>query len=135
MIHSYSKIKTDRNYNEDFKTYATLGVLQYLPAQFFWQLLRGAVINNKDLPIHAGEILQIDFWPKWYKIQNIKVVSNSSYIEPDVFIRFKNFYCIIDQENRFFRAALRPMGESNEGLSKWVSRGEKTYLYCSWRQS
>ena len=96
MIHSYSKIKTDRNYNEDFKTYATLGVLQYLPAQFFWQLLRGSVIDNKDLPILAGEILQIDFWPKWYKIQNIKVVSNSSYIEPDIFIRFENFDCIVE---------------------------------------
>ncbi|MCM1141874.1 MAG: hypothetical protein NC453_25160, partial [Muribaculum sp.] len=89
MIHSYSKIKTDRNYNEDFKTYATLGALQYLPAQFFWQLMRGAVIDNKDLPILAGEMLQIDFWPKWYKIQNIKVVSNSTYIEPDIFIRFE----------------------------------------------
>lgn len=96
MIHSYSKIKTDRNYNEDFKTYATLGVLQYLPANFFWRLLHDAVIDNEALPEEAGEITQIDFWPKWYKIQNIKVASNSTYIEPDVFIRFENFDCIIE---------------------------------------
>lgn len=96
MIHSYSKIKTDRKYNEDFKTYATIGVLQYLPAQFFWKLLRNAVIDNGGLPEDAGEITQIDFWPKWYKIQNIKVVSNSTYIEPDVFIRFENFDCIVE---------------------------------------
>lgn len=96
MIHSYSKIKTDRNYNEDFKTYATLGVLQYLQAHVFWKLLREAVIDNVELPEEAGEITQIDFWPKWYKIQNIKVVSNSTYIEPDVFIRFENFDCIVE---------------------------------------
>lgn len=96
MIHSYSKIKTDRNYNEDFKTYATLGVLQYLPTQLFWKLLREAVVDKEKLPEESGEIMQIDFWPKWYKIQNIKVVSNSTYIEPDVFIRFENFDCIVE---------------------------------------
>ena len=98
MIHSYSKIKTDRNYNEDFKTYSTLGVLQYLPAQFFWSLLRGAVIDNQKLPYISGEITEIDFWPKWYKIHNIKVVPNTTYIEPDVFIRFENFDCIVEVE-------------------------------------
>ena len=96
MIHSYSKIKTDQKYNEDFKTYSTLGVLQYLPAKFFWSLLRGAVIDNQKLPAISGEIAKIDFWPKWYKIQKIKVVANSSYIEPDVFIRFDNFDCIVE---------------------------------------
>ena len=96
MIHSYSKIKTDRKNNEDFKTYATIGVLQYLPAQFFWKLLRNAVIDNGGLPEDAGEITQIDFWPKWYKIQNIEVVPNTTYIEPDVFIRFENFDCIVE---------------------------------------
>lgn len=102
MIHSYSKIKTDRNYNEDFKTYATLGVLQYLPAHVFWKLLRDSVIDNEALPEEAGEITQIDFWPKWYKIQNVKVVSNSTYIEPDVFIRFENFDCIVEVKKTDF---------------------------------
>lgn len=96
MIHSYSKIKTDRNYNEDFKTYSTLGVLQYLSAQMFWSILSASVIDNKKLPKFSGEIEQIDFWPKWYNLQNIEVVSNTSYIEPDVFLRFENFDCIIE---------------------------------------
>lgn len=96
MIHSYSKIKTDGKYNEDFKTYSTLGVLQYLPAQMFWNILRASVIDNQNLPKLSGDILQIDFWPKWYNIENIETVSNTSYIEPDVFIRFENFDCIME---------------------------------------
>ncbi len=96
MIHSYSKIKTDQNYNEDFKTYSTLGVLQFLPAQLFWNILKASVIDNQNLPSITGEIVQINFWPKWYNLQNINVVSNSIYIEPDVFIRFENFDCVIE---------------------------------------
>lgn len=71
-------------------------MLQYLPAQLFWTLLRESVVEGQSLPDNSGEIVQIDFWPKWYKIQNISVVANSTYIEPDVFIRFKNFDCIIE---------------------------------------
>ena len=40
MIYSYSKIKTDQNFNEDFKTYSSLGLLQFLPAQLFWNILK-----------------------------------------------------------------------------------------------
>lgn len=96
MICSYSKIKTDQKYNEDFKTYSTLGVLQYLPAQLLWTILRASVADNQDMPNVSGEIVQIEFWPKWYKIQNIKVVSNTTYIEPDVFICFENFDCVVE---------------------------------------
>lgn len=96
MIYSYSKIKTDQNYNEDFKTYSTLGVLQFLPAQLFWNILKASVIGNQNMPSITGEMVQIDFWPKWYNVQNIKVVLNSTYIEPDVFIRFENFDCVIE---------------------------------------
>ncbi|MDE6560948.1 MAG: hypothetical protein K2K75_06190 [Muribaculaceae bacterium] len=96
MKYSFSKVKTDRNYNEDFKTYATLGVLQYLPSQVFWNILRASVIDNHKLPKSSGEIELIDFWPKWYKLQNIEVVNNKKYIEPDVFIRFEKFDCIVE---------------------------------------
>lgn len=93
MIHSFSKIKTDRNYNEDFKTYQTLGLMQYLPANMFWSLVRECIIRNNDLPIISGEIVQADFWVKWY---NIEGTNAERYVEPDVFIRFENFDCIIE---------------------------------------
>lgn len=78
MIRSYSKIKTDRNYNEDFKTYATLGVLQVLPAQFFWQLLREAVIGNQDLPIHTG------IFPQYPQIHTSIIRVSKTYERDDV---------------------------------------------------
>lgn len=93
MIHSYSKVKTDKNYNEDFKTFLTIGHLQYLPAQLFWSILKASVVNNEDLPALSGEILQIDFWDKWY---NTAGIAGKEYIEPDVFIRFEEFDCIIE---------------------------------------
>lgn len=96
MIYSYSKIKTDQNFNEDFKTYISLGLLQFLPAQLFWNILKASVNNNQNLPNIAGEMIQIDFWPKWFNIHNISVVANSKYIEPDIFIRFENFDCIVE---------------------------------------
>ena len=96
MIYSYSKIKTDQNFNEDFKTYSSIGMLQFLPTQLFWNILKASVIDNQNLPNITGAMEQIEFWPKWFKIQNIKIVSNSKYIEPDVFIRFENFDCIVE---------------------------------------
>ena len=97
MIHSYSKIKTDRNYNEDFKTYQTIGLMQYLPGNLFWTLLKECVIHNVDLPLLSGEIVHIDFWVKWY---NIEGTNADRYIEPDVFIRFENFDCIIEVKKK-----------------------------------
>lgn len=96
MIHSYSKIKTDGILNEDFKTYTTIGILQYLPVDMFWNLIKNSVINHDRLPSFVGEIENIEFWPKWYKLQNIDKVNNTKYIEPDIFIRFKMYDCIIE---------------------------------------
>lgn len=91
MIHSYSKIRTD--YNEDFKTHLTIGVLQYLPAKLFWDIIKASLTDNKGIPDIAGEIVQIDFWIKWY-------TTKKEYVEPDVFIRFKNFDCIIEAKKK-----------------------------------
>ena len=96
MIYSYSKIKTDQNFNEDFKTYSSLGLLQFLPAQLFWNILKASIVDNWNLPNLTGKMIQIDFWPKWFKIQGITTVANSKYIEPDIFIRFENFDCIVE---------------------------------------
>lgn len=93
MIHQYSKIKTDRNYNEDFKTFMTVGMLRFLPANLFWNLIRESVISGNQLPTTAGEILQMDFWTKWYEREN---TNNELFVEPDVFVRFENFDCIIE---------------------------------------
>ena len=93
MIHSFSKIKTDMKYNEDFKTYQTIGLMQYLPASLFWHIIRECVISPNNLPHLSGEILQTDFWIKWYNIDNTNA---ERYVEPDVFIRFENFDCIIE---------------------------------------
>lgn len=96
MIHSYSKIKTDGNFNEDFKTFSTLGILQFLPGNLFWRILNASVVDNDQLPRESGEILKIEFWPKWDDLTNINNVGNTRYIEPDVFIKFENFDCIIE---------------------------------------
>ena len=96
MIHSYSKIKTDGKFNEDFKTYATVGILQYLPVDLFWGIIRSSTVDSHNLPDNSGEIIQMEFWPRWYNLKNIDCVNNSKYIEPDIFIKFEMFDCIIE---------------------------------------
>lgn len=119
MIHSFSKIKTDRNYNEDFKTYQTIGLMQYLPANLFWSFIRECIIHKENLPNLSGEILQTDFWVKWY---NIDGTNAERYVEPDVFIRFENFDCIIE---------VKKTEESGQHQDQWndqITAYRNTYL-------
>lgn len=76
---------------EDSLTAAVFTHLLHLPFEIFWKLLRSAA-SGSDLPIHVGEPSQVDFWPKW----DATGTRNSSYVEPDVFIRFDHFDLIIE---------------------------------------
>jgi hypothetical protein len=77
------------NHCEDSLTAAVFSHLLHLPAELFWQILRNAC--GRKLPGSAGEP-KCEFWPKW----EAAGTTNSSYIEPDVFIRFPDFDLIVE---------------------------------------
>lgn len=77
--------------SEDSLTSSVVGLLLYLPEDCFWQLLRKACYGT-EMPEHCGPVVEFEFWPKW----SARNTTNSTYIEPDVFIRFKKFDLIIE---------------------------------------
>lgn len=96
MLYAIIKNKTK---DEDIKTSTILGVLLYLPTQKLWKILRDAtlkstilnneILNNKE---ECGKLTDYDFWPHWES----KGTENSSYVEPDVFLKFDSFSIIIE---------------------------------------
>ncbi|MCK0201445.1 hypothetical protein MWN41_00205 [Ornithobacterium rhinotracheale] len=94
MFESKFKNKSDR---EDLMTSSILGLLKYLPSDFFWYILRNACScsNSSNLPEVMGEMRTITFWPKW----SSKNTVNTTYIEPDIFIEFDKFDIIIEVKN------------------------------------
>lgn len=80
--------------SEDSKTSSVFGLLQYLPAQIMWNLLRQSCGNKSSLMENSGELLQIHFWARWSA--KCDDISNSNYVEPDVFCEFENFNLIIE---------------------------------------
>jgi|688.fasta_scaffold195737_3 hypothetical protein len=79
------------NHCEDSLTAAVFTHLLHLPSEVFWRILRQACYSP-DLPQAAGEPLKLEWWPKW----DPKGTGNNTYIEPDVFIRFREFDLIIE---------------------------------------
>jgi len=72
-------------WNEDALTSTVFGTLQYLPSSVFCAVLKAAVDTNFPFT-GAGEIERVEFWPNWDPTDT----TNSSFVEPDVFIRFSD---------------------------------------------
>ena len=79
------------NHCEDSLTSAIFNHLFHLPAELFWQILRNACYG-KDLPMHAGELLEVKYFPKW----DAAGTTNEQFVEPDLFLRFREFDLIIE---------------------------------------
>ncbi len=90
MIHHYSKFV--QKFNEDFKTYATIGQLRYLSADLFWELIRSSAVSPEAIPATVGELESLEMWPSW----DPTGTSHTERVEPDVFIRFSHLDLIIE---------------------------------------
>ena len=77
---------------EDSLTACVLPHLLHLPIEQFWQILLKACYGRDQFPESPGEPLQVDYWPKWDPTDT----KNNTYVEPDVFMRFREFDLIIE---------------------------------------
>lgn len=89
MIHS--KYHNKKTY-EDQKTSSVFETMLMLPDELFWGVLRSACFDNDNLPQVAGQIEDYEFWPHW----DPTGTTNSTLVEPDVFIQFQSFDLIIE---------------------------------------
>lgn len=80
---------------EDSLTASVVPHLLHLPTELFWQILRNACYDRDQFPECPGELLQVDYWPKWDPTDT----TNNTYVEPDVFMRFREFDLIIEAKN------------------------------------
>jgi len=95
---------------EDSLTASVLSNLLHLPFEVYWRMLRNAC-HTGGLPDNPGEPEVIEFWPHW----NASRTTNERYVEPDVFLRFRNFDLIIeakrwDYNQQDFRQWERELG-------------------------
>ncbi len=91
MISLYTKNKGKLKICEDSLTSHVFDLMKYLPVELFWSILKKSLYQDK-LPDYCGEIEDILFWEKW----NATDTENARFVEPDVFLRFKNFDIIIE---------------------------------------
>lgn len=87
----YSTYRNKDTY-EDPKTSSVFETILMLPDELVWGVLRLACFDNDNLPLVSGQIEAYEFWPHW----DPTGTTNTSLVEPDVFIRFPSFDVIIE---------------------------------------
>ena len=107
---------------EDSLTASVFDLLKYLPTDLFWYILKQA-LHQDYLPSYCGEILVIQYWAKW----NAKETNNKNYVEPDIFMRFKDFDLIIEAKR--YDANQQYIGQLENEIKSYLneySEDEKT---------
>lgn len=81
---------------EDTLTSSVIGLLQYLPDELFWKILRESCGASKEtLPEDVGNIMGVHFWER----MDAEGTYNSQSVEPDVWIE-TNLYDVIIEAKR-----------------------------------
>lgn len=77
-------------HNEDLKTSSSIGLLQYLPDDLFWKIMRNSCVgfNTKDF----GKIESFNFWAH----TDATHTTNDQLVEPDVWIETEKYDVIIE---------------------------------------
>jgi hypothetical protein len=76
---------------EDSLTASVFSHLFHLPFDVYWRILRNAC-HTGGLPENPGEPDVVEFWPHW----DARHTTNERFVEPDVFLRFKDFDLITE---------------------------------------
>jgi len=78
--------------SEDSLTSSVIGLLQYLPDDIVWMVLKKSCGRTSVLPDDIGAIRSINFWDRW----NPRDTGNSLFVEPDVWIDTDKYDIIIE---------------------------------------
>lgn len=78
--------------SEDALTSSTIGLLQYLPDETFWEILYEASEHTLPEFSDAGAIENISFWEE----MSAKGTTNQSSVEPDVWLELERMHLIIE---------------------------------------
>lgn len=83
---------THFHHTEDTTTSSIIGLLQYLPDELVWKLLKSSCGFSSGMPQNIGQILSVNFWGSWTPDGDI----NTTRVEPDVWLEFEKAFIIIE---------------------------------------
>lgn len=83
---------THFHHTEDTTTSSIIGLLQYLPDELVWKLLKSSCGFSSGMPQNIGQILSVNFWDSWTPDGDI----NTTRVEPDVWLEFEKAFIIIE---------------------------------------
>lgn len=128
MLNAIKHNKVDRALfkgNEDSLTSTVFEKVNYLPRELFKRIFLESLSELTNFPeIDFNTLENIEYWPHWDSAET----TNASYVEPDVFLRFKDHDIIIeakrwDTEQQYsgqweneINAYLNEYGEDNKQL-------------------
>ncbi|PQJ79315.1 hypothetical protein [Polaribacter porphyrae] len=92
-----NKFNLVKGLKEDSLTSSVFDYLFMLPDNIIWHIMKNSCVDNKNLPENVGEFIDCSFWPKW-DTKSLKLVTNSRFIEPDLFVEFENYFVIIESK-------------------------------------
>lgn len=135
MLHLVDSNKAGKNFNnepavnwkslfrssEDSFTSSIFGLLFYLPAELFWEILKQSIYNCPDLP-DPGKLIGYEFWPSWKN-------SGGNRVEPDIFAEFEHLDLIIEAKR--YDKDQQSFSQWDNQLSAYcesVNRKENLYL-------
>lgn len=78
--------------NEDFKTSSSIGIMQYLPDDIFWDIIRNSCVGFNENDEFLGKIQAFNFWAH----TDSHDTTNTNYVEPDVWIETDKCDIIIE---------------------------------------
>ncbi len=115
------------NSKEDELTSTIIGLLKYLPDEVFWSIIRKSCFQNTNLPKTSGILESVTFWTKW----NPENTTNSKYVEPDVFLCFKEFDVIIEIKPDDHQGQYREQWENQIQAYKNEYQSEKELYFIA----
>ena len=105
---------------EDSLTSSVFERLALLSDENLWWVLRNAcdkqALAAKPLPDNVGKLEKFEFWPSWKPDPQLE--RNSSRVEPDVFLRFKDLDIIVEAKRHDFTQPQKIEQWQNE-LGAW----------------
>ena len=105
---------------EDSLTSSVFERLALLSDENLWWVLRNAcdkqALAAKPLPDNVGKLEKFEFWPSWKPDSQLE--RNSSRVEPDVFLRFKDLDIIVEAKRYDFTQSQNKAQLENE-LGAW----------------
>lgn len=124
-LHLHNKNKNLFTLCEDSLTSSVFDLLKYLPDYLFYEILKNSLFHRKIVEVNFI-IETISYWNKWDALNT----TNTTYVEPDVFVRTDKFDLIIEAKRYDYhqQSEKQLRNEVIAYLNEYGSENKKIYF-------